>query len=225
MKLYFFFFSLFFFHLVFSQEQINDLINKEYIKITGDTIVKGPIELGEVVLLPKRPYKNSDQIRKYLILKRKTLKVYPYAVMASDRLNSLNLELSEIKRKRKKKRYTKKVQKFLEKEFTEELSKLTQTEGQILIKLIHRQTGRTTYNLVKSLRNGIKAFLYNTTAKFFNMNLKEEFTPNSDLSDYYIEDIIQRALRDKKLEYQEPNINFDLFELNKKWEKEIIQKP
>ena len=224
MKLYFFFFGLFFFHLVFSQEQTDDLINKEYIKITGDTIVKGPIELGEVILLPKRPYKNSDQIRKYLILKRKTLKVYPYAVMASDRLNSLNLELSEIKRKRKKKRYTKKVQKFLEKEFTEELSKLTQTEGQILIKLIHRQTGSTTYKLVKSLRNGIKAFLYNTTAKFFNMNLKEEFTPKSDLSDFYIEDIIQRSVRDNIIQYREPTFKYDLFELKNIWDLKTIDK-
>tara|TARA_B100000524_G_scaffold248840_1_gene133753 strand:+ start:64 stop:696 length:633 start_codon:yes stop_codon:yes gene_type:complete len=210
--------------LVFPQEQTDDLINKEYIKIAGDTIVKGPIELGEVVLLPKRPYKNSDQIRKYLILKRKTLKVYPYAVMASDRLNSLNLELSEIKRKRKKKRYTKKVQKFLEKEFTEELSKLTQTEGQILIKLIHRQTGRTTYNLVKSLRNGIKAFLYNTTAKFFNMNLKESFVPNSNLSDYYIEDIIQRSVRDNIIPYSEPTFKYDLFKLKNIWNSKTIDK-
>jgi len=224
LKLYFFFFGLFFFHLVFSQEETDDLINKEYIKIAGDTIVKGPIELGEVVLLPKRPFKNSDQIRKYLILKRKTLKVYPYAVMASDRLNSLNLELSEIKRKRKKKRYTKKVQKFLEKEFTEELSKLTQTEGQILIKLIHRQTGRNTYKLVKSLRNGIKAFLYNTTAKFFNMNLKEEFSPNSDLSDYYIEDIIQRSVRDNIIPYSEPTFKYDLFELKNIWDSKTIDK-
>ena len=210
--------------MVFPQEQTDDLINKEYIKIAGDTIVKGPIELGEVVLLPKRPYKNSDQIRKYLILKRKTLKVYPYAVMASDRLNSLNLELSEIKRKRKKKRYTKKVQKFLEKEFTEELSKLTQTEGQILIKLIHRQTGRTTYNLVKSLRNGIKAFLYNTTAKFFNMNLKEAFVPNSNLSDYYIEDIIQRSVRDNIIPYSEPTFKYDLFKLKNIWNSKTIDK-
>ena len=224
MKLYFFFFGLFFFHLVFSQEQTDDLINKEYIKITGDTIVKGPIELSEVVLLPKRPFKNSDQIRKYLILKRKTVKVYPYAVMASDRLNSLNLELSEIKRKRKKKRYTKKVQKFLEKEFTEELSKLTQTEGQILIKLIHRQTGSTTYKLVKSLRNGIKAFLYNTTAKFFNMNLKQEFIPNSNLSDYYIEDIIQRSVRDNIIKYSEPNLKYDLYELKNIWGLKIKDK-
>ena len=86
----------------FSQEPTDALVNKEYIKIYGDTIVKGSIELGEVVLLPKRPYRNSEEIRKYLILKRKTLKVYPYAVMASERLKSLNLELSEISKKRKK---------------------------------------------------------------------------------------------------------------------------
>jgi hypothetical protein len=204
----------------FSQEPTDALVNKEYIKIYGDTIVKGSIELGEVVLLPKRPYRNSEEIRKYLILKRKTLKVYPYAVMASERLKSLNLELSEISKKRKKKRYTKKVQKFLEQEFTEELSKLTQTEGQILIKLIHRQTGKTTYSLVKSLRNGIRAFLYNTTAKFFNMNLKREFNPIFDISDYYIEDVIQRSIRDNILDYNESFIKYDLFELKNKWKLE-----
>ena len=101
----------------------------------------------------------------------------------------------------------------------------TQTEGQILIKLIHRQTGKNTYKLIKELRNGWIAFWYNNTARIFNMSLKKEFDPYTVEEDYLIEDIIQRALRDKKLEYQEPNINFDLFELNKKWEKEIIQKP
>ena len=140
--------------------------------------------------------------------------------MASERLKSLNLELSEISKKRKKKRYTKKVQKFLEQEFTEELSKLTQTEGQILIKLIHRQTGKTTYSLVKSLRNGIRAFLYNTTAKFFNMNLKREFNPVFDISDYYIEDVIQRSIRDNILDYNESFIKYDLFELKNKWKLE-----
>ncbi len=217
MRRYSIFFCFLFYILGYSQEILNDSIVKDYIKISGDTIVKGSIELGEVVLLPKRPFKNSNEIKKYLILKRKTLKVYPYSVMASEKLRSLNLELSKIKRKRKQKRYTRKVQNFLEEEFTEELSKLTQTEGQILIKLIHRQTGLTTYELVKSLRNGIKAFFYNMTAKFFNMNLKKEFIPSSDISDYYIEDIIQRSIRDKIIKYNEPFIEYDLFKLKKTW--------
>ena len=162
---------LFLSNFVFSQDQQTTLDN-EYIRISGDTIVRGSIGLAEVLLLPKRPYKNSDEIRKYLILRRKTLKVYPYSVMASDRLNTLNQRLDIIKTKRQRRKYTKMVQKFLEDELTPELSKLTKSEGQILIKLIHRQTGQTTFNLVKTLRNGLKAFIYNTTAKFFDLNLK-----------------------------------------------------
>jgi len=202
--------------IIYSQNTVNDSIS-DYIKISGDTIVKGSISLNEVLLLPKRPFKNSEEIRKYLILKRKTIKVYPYSVMASKRLNSLNERLLSIKTKRQRKRYTKMVQKFLENELTPELSKLTQSEGQILIKLIHRQTGISTYNLIKRLRNGIRAFIYNTTAKFFNMNLKVEFNPENDITDYYIEDILQRGIRDKVIEYNKPYILYDLFELKNIW--------
>jgi len=202
--------------IIYSQNTVNDSIS-DYIKISGDTIVKGSISLNEVLLLPKRPFKNSEEIRKYLILKRKTIKVYPYSVMASNRLNSLNQRLLSIKTKRQRKRYTKMVQKFLENELTPELSKLTQSEGQILIKLIHRQTGISTYNLIKRLRNGIRAFIYNTTAKFFNMNLKVEFNPENDITDYYIEDILQRGIRDKVIEYNKPYISYDLFELKNIW--------
>ena len=205
-------------NFVFSQDQQTTL-DKEYIRISGDTIVRGSIGLEEVLLLPKRPYKNSDEIRKYLILRRKTLKVYPYSVMASDRLNTLNQRLEIIKTKRQRRKYTKMVQKFLEDELTPELSKLTKSEGQILIKLIHRQTGQTTFNLVKTLRNGLKAFIYNTTAKFFDLNLKNEFQPEISQEDYYIEDIIQRSTRDNLIEYNKPYKSYDLFKLKSIWNK------
>lgn len=209
---------LFLSNFVFSQDQQTTLDN-EYIRISGDTIVRGSIGLAEVLLLPKRPYKNSDEIRKYLILRRKTLKVYPYSVMASDRLNTLNQRLEIIKTKRQRRKYTKMVQKFLEDELTPELSKLTKSEGQILIKLIHRQTGQTTFNLVKTLRNGLKAFIYNTTAKFFDLNLKNEFQPEISQEDYYIEDIIQRSTRDNLIEYNKPYKSYDLFKLKSIWNK------
>ena len=189
----------------------------DYIKIKGDSVFRNSIDLDKVVLLPKLKYKNSDEIRQYLILKRKTLKVYSYAVLASDRLTKLNQRLSKIKRRRDKKNYTKKIQKFILNEFYEELRKFTQTEGQILIKLIHRQTGTTAYKLIKELRNGWSAFWYNNTARVFNMSLKREFNPYLVEEDYLIEDIIQRSLRDKKLEYQNSHIKYDLFELEKQW--------
>ena len=213
-------FFLFFFNVLISlSQQIDNDTISDYIRIEGDTIVKGSIGLNEVLLLPKRPFNNSQEIRKYLILKRKTLKVYPYSVMASKRLKSLNSRLLIIKTKRERRRYTKMVQKFLEDELTPELSKLTKSEGQILIKLIYRQTGITTYNLVKNLRNGIKAFLYNTTARFFDLNLKTKFQPEIVLDDYYIEDIIQRSVRDNLIEYNRPEKIYDLFKLKSVWDK------
>ena len=214
------FFLFLFSTLISSSQQIDDDTSTDYIRIEGDTIVKGSIGLNEVLLLPRRPFKNSEQIRKYLILKRKTIKVYPYSVMASKRLKSLNNRLLIIKTKRERRRYTRMVQKFLEDELTPELSKLTKSEGQILIKLIYRQTGITTYNLVKNLRNGVKAFLYNTTARFFDLNLKTEFNPEIILEDYYIEDIIQRSVRDNLIEYNEPKNKYDLFKLKTLWDKQ-----
>ena len=214
------FFLFLFSTLISSSQQIDDDTATDYIRIEGDTIVKGSIGLNEVLLLPRRPFKNSEEIRKYLILKRKTIKVYPYSVMASRRLKSLNNRLLVIKTKRERRRYTRMVQKFLEDELTPDLSKLTKSEGQILIKLIYRQTGITTYNLVKNLRNGVKAFLYNTTARFFDLNLKTEFNPEIILEDYYIEDIIQRSVRDNLIEYNEPKNKYDLFKLKTLWDKQ-----
>lgn len=213
-------FFLFFLSSTIALSQVvesDSLVN--YIKIKGDSIVRSSIDLDKVILLPKKGFKDSNEIKNYLILKRKTLKVYSYAILASNRLTTLNERLVNIKRRRDRKNYTKKIQKFIVNEFYDELRKFTQTEGQILIKLIHRQTGISTYKLIKELRNGWSAFWYNNTARIFNMSLKKEFDPYTVEEDYLIEDIIQRALRDKKLEYQEPNITYDLFELNKKWEK------
>ena len=212
------FFLFFLSTTAFSQVVDSDSL-VDYIKIQGDSVIRSSIGLDKVVLLPKKGFKNSNELQKYLILKRKILKVYNYAVLASNRLTTLNERLAPVKRRRDKKNYTKKIQKFIVNEFYDELRKFTQTEGQILIKLIHRQTGTTTYKLIKELRNGWIAFWYNNTARIFNMSLKKEFDPYTVEEDYLIEDIIQRALRDKKLEYQAPDVVYDIFELNKKYEK------
>ena len=209
----------FFFILQNITGQNNTEIDENYIQIKGDTIIKGSIQLNEVILLPKAPYKNSDEIRNYLILKRKVLKVYPYAVLASKRLDSLNKRLNRLDTRYKKKRYTKQIQKYLENEFTEELKKLKQSEGRVLIKLVDRQIGFSTYEIIRELRNGIKAFFYNITASFFNLNLKDRFNPEKNIEDYYIEDIIQRSINNNQMDYHKPNKKYDLYNLKEKWEK------
>ncbi|MEE2616010.1 MAG: DUF4294 domain-containing protein, partial [Bacteroidota bacterium] len=157
------FFLFFLSTTAFSQVVDSDsLVN--YIKIQGDSIIRSSIDLDKVVLLPKKRFKNSNEIKKYLILKRKTLKVYSYAVLASNRLTKLNERLVPVKRRRDRKNYTKKIQKFIVNEFYDELRKFTQTEGKIFIKLINRKTATTSHKLIKELRNGWIAFWYNNTA-------------------------------------------------------------
>ena len=146
--------------------------------------------------------------------------MYPYAKLASDRLVELNSRLGELQSKRKRRRYTREVQKFIEQEFSEELKKLTRTEGQILVKLIYRQTGITAFDLVKELRNGWRAFWYNTTASFFDISLKEEYHPDLVHEDYLIEDILQRAFAARHLERQEAKIDYDYATLTNKWSSE-----
>ena len=192
-------------------------VEKEFFIILGDTIIRNKIDLDEVVILSKYNFNSDLQRRKYLILRRKTRKVYPYAKLASERLISLNMRLGDIKSKRDQKKYTKIVQNYIEKQFAEDLKKLTHTEGQILVKLIHRQTGHTAFDLIKHLKSGWRAFWYNTTASLFEISLKEEYHPESNQEDYMIEDILQRSFRAKILEPQQSALKFRYLDLRNKW--------
>jgi hypothetical protein len=199
------------------REKTNDTIYKEYFLIKGDTLYDGAIGLDDVVMLKKIKFSNKNDRIKYLILKRKVRKVYPYAKMASDRLTDLQDSLVHIKSKRKQKKYTKHIQKYIEEEFSEKLKKFTRTEGQILIKLIHRQTGETAFDLIKNLRSGWRAFWYNSTASMFNISLKEKYDPIHSHEDFYIEDVLMRSFNDGVLVKQPHALGFDYFELSDKW--------
>lgn len=194
-----------------------DTIPKKYLIIKGDTITGESIDLEEVVILPRLRLNTNEERRRYLILQRKTLKVYPYAKLAAERLETLNARMADVKSKRQRKKYTRMVQKFVENEFADKLKKFTITEGQILIKLIHRQTGETAFDLIKELRSGWRAFWYNNTAKLFDMSLKIPFDPEVEEEDFLIEDILQRQFDKGNLEFQKSYKTFDLYTLNKIW--------
>ncbi len=213
---------VFSFGVLFSQEEIDSstVDSSKYVQyyiIEGDTIPHEAIDLDEVVILGRLKFKDRLARRKYLILRRKTRKVYPYAKLASDRLTTLNERLEGINTKRSKKKYIKMLQKYMEEEFTAELKKLTRTEGQILVKLIHRQTGKTMFDLVKEYRSGWRAFWYNNTAKLFKISLKKEYDPITVEEDYWIEDILQRSFQSNILEEQKTALDFSFYDLRNKW--------
>lgn len=199
------------------QETVTDSISVQYIIIEGDSIPRTAINLDEVLLLHKLEFNSRDDRRHYLILRRKTIKVYPYAKLAAERLKVLNERLDAMKKKKDKRKYAKRIQKYIEGEFKDELKKLTRTEGQILVKLIHRQTGYTTFELIKDLRSGWRAFWFNNTANMFNISLKREYDPMTNKEDYLIEDILQRNFQNGRLEAQKSALDIDFLELTDKW--------
>lgn len=181
----------------------------------GDSIPT--VELTEVVVLNKLDFGNREDRMRYLILRRRVIKVYPYAILAADRLEHLNNRLAILQKNSDKRRYTRMIQKYIEGEFTDELKKLTRSEGQILVKLIHRQTGITTFDLVKELRSGWRAFWYNTSASMFDISLKREFDPMNVQEDYLIEDILQRSFQSGLLPREDSKLDFNFADLTEKW--------
>ena len=192
--------------------QKNDSIVQYYTKnsknamdaiiVEGDTI---PILILDEVLLVDKPSFNSDQARRrYYILRRKVLKVYPYAVIAGNKLDSLNLTLADINGKRRQKKYIKNFQEYLEGRFEDELKELTRTEGQILSKLISRETGITTYELIDTYRSGWNAFWWNVAAGFYDIDLKIPYDPKNNEEDKLIENILQRSFINGLLEERKP---------------------
>lgn len=195
----------------------NDTTEYIYMIIDGDTLPRQFIDLDEVYLLNELKFNSPEERRNYLILRRRTRKVYPYAKLAAERLNTMNQRLETIQNNRERRIYTRRIQKYIEEEFTEELKNLTRSEGRILVKLIHRQTGETAFDLVKDLRTGWRAFWYNTTASMFDISLKSEFQPHLDKEDFLIEDILQRSFQEGILETQPAAFPIHYFDLKDQW--------
>ena len=206
------------------EEQALDSIAEQMIIVQGDSVFHSSIALEEVFLFGKLKFPDYQSKLRYYILRRKTIKVYPYAKLAAERLVELNDSIDKITKNSKRKKYTKKIQKYIEEEFAEELKKLTRTEGQILVKLIHRQTGSTAFDLVKELRSGWRAFWYSTTAKIFDISLKVGFDPKNVHEDYLIEDILQRAFTGEILTRKKSVLDYEYAKLRDKWSVADIEK-
>ena len=176
------------------------------------------IDLEEVLFFGNQPFfKDEEQRKKYELLRYRVRKVYPYAKMAADKLYKIERTLDTLPNQRQRKRYTKQVQEDAEARFTDELKKLSRSQGRILIKLIYRQTGYSAYDLVKNLRSGWRAFWYNNTAWFYDLSLKSTYAPERVEEDFWIEDILLRAFSQGELEMQPPAIGINYEAIEKKW--------
>lgn len=182
----------------------------------SDDAINDTIALEEIVVSKEKL--DPDAKKQFLILQSRVYRTYPYAKLASERLTLLNKGMERLSTNKEKKKYFKIVEDYLNNEFEAKLKKLSRSQGRILVKLIHRQTGTTTYELVKTLKSGWKAFWSNTAASMFDINLKTEYAPYEVNEDFLIETILSRAFQSGRLQNQMPAKSVDIDGLNDFWE-------
>ena len=159
--------------------------------INGDTIPFVYLQTVEVNA-PLSP-EAAAKMKEYLKLRRDVLRAYPYAKLASVQLKFINDSIAKIPNEKARNKFIKKTEKELKAQFEKDLKKLTITQGRILIKLIDRETGNTSYSLVKELRGSLQAFFWQGLARLFGSNLKSEYDANGQ--DVQIEAIVQQIER------------------------------
>lgn len=181
----------------------------------SDATIIDSILLKEVIIY--RNKLSAEERKQFLLLQNRVYKVYPYAKIASERLVALNNNMKKLKSSKEKKKYSKIVEDYMENEFKAQLKKLSRKQGQILVKLIYRQTGVTTYDLIKEHKSGWKAFWSNNTARLFDINLKTGYDPYQVNEDYLIETILYRAFYNGRLSEQKAANPVDIDDLNVHW--------
>ena len=191
--------------------------------VTSSDTIRYKIELEEIILTDNGAYTLTEEQKRLAILKRRVYKTYPYAKLASEKLVAMNVMMSKLKTEKEKKKYFKIVEDYLTNEFEAKLKKLSRKDGQILVKLIDRQTGTTTFELIKNLKSGWKAFWSNSTARLFDINLKTEYKPYTVLEDFNIESILLTAFEKNLLAKQEAKEPLDLDKLITTWKEKTAE--
>jgi hypothetical protein len=144
----------------------------------GDTIAN--VFLDDFELLDRLPKKWARKQAQYNRLRYNVYKTYPYAVIAAGVLKDVNEKLAMMPEEKARKAYMKSIEKELKAKFKGDLENMTISQGQVLVKLINRQTGRNCYSIIKEVKGGFNAVVYQSVALLFSNNLKKAYDPEGD---------------------------------------------
>jgi hypothetical protein len=168
------------------QEKDDSIRVLKSVVIDGDTLLVSNIP--EVNIYPSLQFKNRWEYWRYRRLIRNVKAAYPYAKTAGDILQDVDSKLAAMDTDRQRKKYVNSVEENIRNEFEDEVKHLTISQGRILIKLIDRETGNTTYDVLKDIKGNFSAVFWQAIARVFGSTLKSEYDPDGE--DYLIEHII-----------------------------------
>jgi hypothetical protein len=163
--------------------------------IVWDEELVGGRQLAEIFIWGGDPRQYARQQAEWTRLRNAVYVTYPYAVAAGVVMNDVNRHLTAIKNKSERKKYIKSREKELRAAFGNQITELSVYQGKVLMKLINRQTGNNCYEIIKELKGGVTARLYQTIMFFVGSDLKQEWMPAENKFDRQIETIVQEIGR------------------------------
>ena len=168
-----------------SQDTTKIILPSKIVK--GDTLPA--VDLNGVVIFPPGKFDTRKDAARFDRLVYNIRIVYPYARLAGIKLKQIKSVLDTIKNDKRRKAFLRKSEKELDAQFGDQIRDMTYSQGKILIKLIYRETGASTFVIVKELKGGFKAFIWQTLARIFGYDLKTIYDPQGQ--DEPIERVVQ----------------------------------
>lgn len=166
----------------------SDAVKLPFVIEGEDTIPVVNLPIVNIVDFSDPDYLKNLQA--YYRLRFNVIKVYPYARLAVVKLNEMEKTMASMKSDREKRKYRRKVEDQIREDFEEQIKKLSINQGKVLIKLIDRETGQSSYDLVKQLKGSLSAFFAQGLAKIFGHDLKSTYDPEGE--DKTIESIVKQ---------------------------------
>ncbi len=146
--------------------------------VDGDTLPV--VDLEEVRVIPRPHFRTRREYRRYSRYVRNVKKVYPYAKFTARLLNEMERHLDSLPTEKEKKAYVRQVEKELKDKYSDVIWNMTFSQGKILIKLIDRETGMTSYEIIDRMKGAFNAGFWQAVARLFGSNLKMKFDPDGE---------------------------------------------
>ena len=195
MKYSFLIFLFFLFHVSVKGQDTTSFTNdsisgRSYLlnNVTRDGETLPEVEIKEVSIVSHKSLASRFEYWKYQRLIYNIKRVYPYALMVRERLWEVDMDLQTKTSDKERRQYLNEVEKDVFANYEDDMREMTITQGRLLIKLIDRETSNTSFELLQDYKGKISAVFWQSVARIFGTNLKEEYDPAGE--DAMIEFII-----------------------------------
>lgn len=173
------------FFLLFIVENVSSQVTSDRVVpatiLNGDTIPY--LTLREVTIFSWKPFRTAAEEQAFKRLVNNVKKVYPYAKVASARMKYYDNLAKNATSNRERKRINKMAEDNMKVQFENDIRNMTQSQGELLIKIIDRETGKSSYEIIADTRGRFRAVFWQSFSYFWGVDLKRQYDPYGEDKD------------------------------------------